>query len=51
MEARVTALKYNFNNISVIRNNVKEVFDFLQIRINKLKFFYFKIMIIKMKNM
>ena len=40
MEARVTALKNNFNNISVIRNNVKEVFDFLQIRINKLKFFY-----------
>lgn len=40
MEARVTALKNNFNNISVIRNNVKEIFDFLQIRINKLKFFY-----------
>lgn len=40
MEARVTALKNNFNNISVIRNNVKDIFDFLQIRINKLKFFY-----------
>ena len=40
MESRVTALKNNFNNISVIRNNVKEIFDFLQIRINKLKFFY-----------
>jgi hypothetical protein len=40
MESRVTALKNNFNNISVIRNNVKEIFEFLQIRINKLKFFY-----------
>jgi hypothetical protein len=40
MESRVTALKNNFNNISVIRNNVKEIFDFLQNRINKLKFFY-----------
>jgi len=40
MESRVTALKNNFNNISVIRNNVKDIFDFLQIRINKLKFFY-----------
>ena len=40
MELRVTALKNNFNNISVIRNNVKEIFDFLQNRINKLKFFY-----------
>ena len=40
MEIRVTALKNNFNNINVIRNNVKEIFDFLQIRINKLKSFY-----------
>jgi hypothetical protein len=40
MESRVTALKNNFNNISVIRNNVRDIFDFLQLRINKLKFFY-----------
>ena len=40
MESRVTALKNNFNNISIIRNNVRDIFDFLQLRINKLKFFY-----------
>ena len=40
MESRITALKNNFNNISLIRNNVKDIFDFLQLRINKLKFFY-----------
>ena len=40
METRVNALKNNFNNISVIRNNVKDIFEFLQSRINKLKFFY-----------
>lgn len=40
MEIRVTALKNNFNNINVIRSNVKEILDFLHIRIHKLKFFY-----------
>lgn len=40
MENRISKLKADFNNITTIRNNVKSVFDILQLRINKLKFFY-----------
>ena len=40
MEHRISKLKVDFNNITNIRNNVKSVFDILQLRINKLKLFY-----------
>lgn len=40
MENRISKLKTDFNNITSIRNNVKGVFDVLQLRINKLKMFY-----------
>ena len=40
MESRLVKLKSNFNNIITIRNTVKNVFDILQMRINKLKLFY-----------
>ena len=40
MENRISKLKVDFNNITSIRNNVKGVFDILQLRINKLKLFY-----------
>ena len=40
MENRISKLKTDFNNITIIRNNVKSVFDILQLRINKLKMFY-----------
>lgn len=40
MEYRISKLKTDFNNITSIRNNVKNVFDILQLRINKLKLFY-----------
>ena len=40
MENRISKLKIDFNNITNIRNNVKSVFDILQLRINKLKLFY-----------
>lgn len=40
MENRISKLKADFNNITAIRNNVKGVFDVLQLRINKLKMFY-----------
>ena len=40
MENRISKLKIDFNNITIIRNNVKSVFDILQLRINKLKMFY-----------
>ena len=40
MENRISKLKVDFNNITVIRNNVKSVFDILQLRIHKLKLFY-----------
>ena len=36
MENRISKLKVDFNNITTIRNNVKNVFDILQLRINKL---------------
>jgi hypothetical protein len=40
MENRISKLKVDFVNITSIRNNVKSVFDILQLRINKLKLFY-----------
>ena len=40
METNIIKLKNDFNNIIVIRNSVKNVFDILQSRIDKLKFFY-----------
>jgi hypothetical protein len=40
MENRISKLKTDFNNLIIIRNNVKVVFDILQSRINKLKQFY-----------
>jgi hypothetical protein len=40
MENRISKLKVDFSYITTIRNNVKTVFDILQLRINKLKLFY-----------
>jgi hypothetical protein len=40
MESQLVKLKSEFNNIITIRNSVKNIFDILQIRINKLKIFY-----------
>lgn len=40
MENRISKLKVDFINMTSIRNNVKSVFDILQLRINKLKLFY-----------
>ena len=40
METRFVKLKSDFNNIITIRTSVKNIFDILQIRINKLKIFY-----------
>jgi hypothetical protein len=40
MEGRVAQLKTDFNNISSIRSNVKNVFDILKQRIDKLKSLY-----------
>ena len=40
MEDRVIQLKKNFNEIIEIRNDVKQIFEILNIRINKLKLFY-----------
>ena len=40
MELRLVKLKSDFNNIITIRNNVKNVFDILQIRIDRLRQFY-----------
>ncbi len=40
MENRISKLKGDFINITTTRNNVKSVFDILQLRINKLKLFY-----------
>ena len=42
MESRVVKLKSDFNNIITIRNNVKNVFDILQIRIDRLSQFYYE---------
>jgi len=40
MENRISQLKTNFSSISYIRSQVKNFFEILQIRINKLKIFY-----------
>ena len=40
MESQLVKLKSEFNNIITIRNSVKNIFDILQTRINKLKIFY-----------
>ena len=40
MEDRVIQFKKNFNEIIEIRNDVKQIFEILNIRINKLKLFY-----------
>lgn len=40
MELRLVKLKSDFNNIINIRNNVKNVFDILQIRIDRLRQIY-----------
>ena len=40
MDARLIKLKGDFNNIITVRTSVKNIFDILQIRINKLKIFY-----------
>lgn len=40
MEANLLKLKGDFNNIISIRTTVKNVFDILQVRINKLKDYY-----------
>jgi hypothetical protein len=40
MESRLVKLKSDFNNIITVRNSVKNIFDILQVRIDKLKLFY-----------
>ena len=40
MENKLTVLKSEFNGIIAIKTNVQNVFDVLQVRINKLKLFY-----------
>jgi hypothetical protein len=40
METRLVKLKSDFNNIITIRNNVKNIFDILLVKIDKLKLFY-----------
>jgi hypothetical protein len=40
MENKLTTLKSEFNGIIAIKTNVQNVFDVLQVRINKLKLFY-----------
>jgi hypothetical protein len=40
MENRILALKNDFNNIITIRSSVKNIFDILLIKIEKLKLFY-----------
>ena len=40
METRLVKLKNDFNNIITIRNNVKNIFDILLVKIDKLKKFY-----------
>ena len=40
MESRLLNLKNDFNNLINIRNNVKNIFEILQSRIDKLKFLY-----------
>jgi hypothetical protein len=40
MESRIVKLKSEFNNVITIRSSVKNIFDILQVRIDKLKLFY-----------
>ena len=40
METRLAKLQTDFNNVITIRNSVKNIFDILQLRIDKLKVFY-----------
>ena len=40
MESKLVKLKTDFNNIITVRTTVKNIFDILQIRINKLKILY-----------
>lgn len=40
MESKLVKLKTDFNNIIIIRTKVKNIFDILQIRIDKLKILY-----------
>jgi len=40
MESRILNLKNDFNNLINIRNNVKNIFEILQLRIDKLKILY-----------
>jgi hypothetical protein len=40
MEPRLVKLKGDFNNIITVRNNVKNVFDILEVRIDKLREIY-----------
>jgi hypothetical protein len=40
MESKLVKLKSDFNNVITIRNSVKNIFDILQVKINKLKLFY-----------
>ena len=40
MESRILNLKNDFNNLINIRNNVKNIFEILQSRIDKLKILY-----------
>ena len=40
MESRLVKLNSDFNNVITIRNSVKNIFDILQTRIDKLKLFY-----------
>jgi len=40
METRINKLKDDFNNIITIRNNVKNIFDSLEVKIDKLKQIY-----------
>ncbi len=40
MESRLVKLKSDFNNIITVRNNVKNVFDILQVRIDRLRQIY-----------
>jgi curved DNA-binding protein CbpA len=40
MENKLIILKGDFNNVIIIRTNIQNIFDVLQVRINKLKLFY-----------
>ena len=40
MEERILKIKNDFNNIITVRNNVKNVFDILQVRIDRLRQIY-----------